>query len=210
MPMTNIRLSALAAVCVFPLLTACGGSDDGVKLGDFPAITLAEGDTVDLTAPSSKSPASFSFSSSDPAVAEVSGTKLIGKKAGTGTITARQGQLGSYNPTSASTTFTVVGYVNQGGLVWMPPTVGVRTWENAQAYCTNTTIRGLTGWRLPTQAELAALAGSTALTGQGWPAADTWTSTPGSTAKSHVVINLSTKVAAPLADDKTASVTCVQ
>ena len=208
--MTNNRLSALAAVCVFSLLTACGGNDDGVKLGEFPAISLAEGDTVDLTAPSSKSPASFSFSSSDPAVAEVSGTKLIGKKAGTGTITARQGQLGSYNPTSASTTFTVVGYVNQGGLVWMPPTVGVMTWENAQAYCTNTTIRGLTGWRLPTQAELAALAASTALAGQGWPAADTWTSNPGSAAKSHVVVNLSTKAAAPLGDEKTASVTCVQ
>jgi hypothetical protein len=204
------HLLPVAAGCALVLLTACGGNNDGVPLGEFPAISVAEGDTIELKAPSSKSPAPFTFSSSNPALAEVSGTKLIGKKAGTGTITAQQGQMGSYNPTSTSTSFTVVGYVSQGGLVWMPPTVGLMTWENAQAYCTNTTIRELTGWRLPTQAELAALAGSTALTGQGWPLSDTWTANAGSAAKTHVAFNLSTKVAATLADDKTAVVTCVR
>ena len=204
------RQSALAAACALILLAACGGNNDGVTLGEFPAISVAEGDTVELKAPSSKSPASFSFSSSNPAVAEVSGNKLIAKTAGTGTITAQQGQMGSYNPTSASTTFTVVGYVNQGGLVWMPPTAGLMTWENAQAYCTNTTIRGVTGWRLPTQDQLASLAASTALQGQGWLMSDTWTLNAGSAAKTHVAINLSSKAAAPLADDKTAAVTCVK
>lgn len=204
------RHSSLAAVCALFLLTACGGNNDGVTLGEFPAISVAEGDTVELKAPSSKSPATFSFSSSNPAVAEVSGNKLIAKTAGTGTITAQQGQMGSYNPTSTSTTFTVVGYVNQGGLVWMPPTTGLKNWEDAQAYCTNTAIRGLAGWRLPTQAELTALVGSTALTGQGWQLSDTWTLTAGSAAKTHVAINLSSKAAAPLADDKTAAVTCVK
>jgi hypothetical protein len=143
-------------------------------------------------------------------VAEVSGTKLIGKTAGTVTIMAQQGQMGSYNPTSTSTTATVVGYVNQGGLVWMPPAVGTMTWENAQAFCTNSTIRGLTGWRLPNQVELTALAGSGVLTGQGWPLSDTWTSNAGSVAKTHVTLNLATKAAAPLGDDKTAAVTCVR
>jgi hypothetical protein len=208
--MNNHRFSALIAVCVFSLLTACGGNNDGVKLGEFPAISVAEGDTIDLVAPSSKSPAPFSFSSSNPALAEVSGNKLTAKAAGAGTITAQQGQMGSYNPTSASTSFTVVGYVNQGGLVWMPPTVGVKNWDDAKAYCENTTIRSLAGWRLPTQAELTALAASTALTGQGWAMSDTWTSNAGSAAKTHVVFNLSTKAPAPLGDDKTAAVTCVK
>jgi hypothetical protein len=208
--MMSTRRFALAAACTLTLLTACGGNNDGVTLGEFPAISVAEGDTVELKAPSSKSPAPFSFSSSNPAVAEVSGTKLIAKTAGSGTITAQQGQMGSYNPTSASTTFTVVGYVNQGGLVWMPPTAGMMNWENAQAFCTNTTIRGLAGWRLPTQVELTAIANSGALTGQGWPLSDTWTSNAGSAAKTHVAINLSTKAAATLGDDKTAAVTCVK
>jgi hypothetical protein len=207
--MMTQRFLALAAACTLTLLTACGGNDDGVKLGEFPAISVAEGDTVDLKAPSSKSPAPFNFSSSNPAIAEVSGTKLIGKRAGTATLTAGQGQMGSYNPTSTSTSVTVVGYVNQGGLVWMPPTVGVRNWNDAEAYCTNTTIRGLAGWRLPTQAELTALAGSAALSGQAWILSDTWTSNPGSAAKTHVAVNLTSKAASPLADDKTAAVTCV-
>ncbi|MFC5480698.1 DUF1566 domain-containing protein [Massilia suwonensis] len=204
------HLLALAAACTLTLLGGCGGNNDGVQLGEFPAISVAEGDTIDLKAPSSKSPAPFSFSSSNPAMAEVSGTKLIAKAAGTGTITAQQGQMGSYNPTSTSTTFTVVGYVNQGGMVWMPPTAGAMNWDNAQAFCTNSTIKGLTEWRLPTQAELAALTASAALTGQGWPLSDTWSSNPGSLAKTHVAFNMTTKTPAPLADAKTAAVTCVK
>lgn len=207
---TCFRSLMLASAITLTLLAGCGGSNDGVPLGEFPAMSVAEGDTIDLKAPSSKSPASFTFSSSNPAVAEVSGTKLIARTAGTSTITARQGQMGSYNPTSASTTVTVVGYVNQGGLVWMPPTVGAMTWENAQAFCTNTTIRDRAGWRLPDQAELTALASSAALMGQGWPLSDTWTSKAGPAVKTHVAVNLTSKASAPLGDDKTAAVTCVQ
>lgn len=204
------HLFALAAACTLSLLAGCGGNNDGVQLGEFPAISVAEGDTVDLKAPSSKSPAPFNFSSSNPAVAEVSGTKLIAKAGGTATITAQQGQMGSYNPTSTSTTVTVAGYVNHGGLVWMPPSASVRNWADAEAFCLNTTIRGLDGWRLPTQVELTAMPGSVALPSQGWLLADTWTSKAGSAAKTHVVVNLSSKAAAPLADDKTAAVTCVK
>lgn len=204
------RLLVLATACNLTLLAGCGGNNDGVKLGEFAAISVAEGDTVDLTAPSSKSPAPFNFSSNNPAVAEVSGTRLTGRSAGTATIVAQQGQMGSYNPTSTSTTVTVVGYVTQGGLVWMPPVAGVKNWSDAEAFCTNTAIRGVAGWRLPSQSELAALAGSAALPGQGWPLSDTWTSNPGSAAKTHVAVNLSSKAATPLGDDKTATVTCVK
>lgn len=207
--MTTKRILALAAACTLTLLAACGGGD-GVPLGEFPAINVAEGDTIDLKAPSSKSPAPFSFSSSNPAVAEVSGTKLIGRTGGTATIVAQQGQMGSYNPTSTSTTVTVAGYVNQGGLVWMPPSATLRNWADAEAFCANTTIKGLDGWRLPTQVELTAMLGAVALANQGWLLPDTWTSKAGSTAKTHVAVNLSSKAATALGDDKTAAVTCVK
>jgi hypothetical protein len=208
--MATKRFLALAASCTLTLLAGCGGNNDGVKLGEFPAISVAEGDTIDLKAPSSKSPAPFSFSTSNPAVAEVSGTKLTGKTGGTATIVAQQGQMGSYNPTSASTTVTVAGYVNHGGMVWMPPSVTLRNWADAEAFCANTTIRGLDGWRLPTQVELTAMLGSVPLTSQGWLLSDTWTSKAGSTAKTHVTINLSSKASTALGDDKTAAVTCVK
>lgn len=208
--MMTQRLLTLVAAFALPILAGCGGNNDGVKLGEFPAIRVAEGDTVDLQAPSSKSPAPFSFSSSNAAVAEVIGTKLTGKAAGTATIVAQQGQMGSYNPTSTSTTVTVAGYVNHGGLVWMPPGASARNWADAEAFCANTTVRGVDGWRLPTQVELTELLGSVALASQGWMLSDTWTSKAGSTAKTHVAINLSSKVATALGDDKTAAVTCVR
>jgi hypothetical protein len=208
--MTAKHFLALAASCTLTLLSGCGGNNDGVKLGDFPAIRVAEGDTIEISAPSSKSPAPFSFSSSNPAVAEVSGITLTGKSGGTATIVAQQGQMGSYNPTSASTTVTVAGYVNHGGLVWMPPSAALRNWADAEAFCANTTIRGVDGWRLPTQIELTAMLGSVALTSQGWLLSDTWTSKAGSAAKTHVVIHLSSKASTALGDDKTAAVTCVK
>ena len=207
---TCLRPLVLAAASALILLSGCGGSDDGVKLGEFPAISMAEGDTVDLKAPSSKSPAPFSFTSSNPAVAEVSGTKLIARTAGTSTITAQQGRMGSYNPTSTTTTVTVIGYVAQGGLVWMPPSTTLMNWNDAEAYCANTAIRGEEGWRLPTQVELGALTSSVALAGQGWLLSDTWTAKAGSVAKTHIAINLSTRAATSLADDKTAALTCVK
>ncbi|MDO9012159.1 MAG: hypothetical protein Q7U78_10210 [Gallionella sp.] len=87
------------------------------------------------------------------------------------------------------------GYISQGGLTWTPNTIGSATfggdffgwgipggynnWTNANAYCTNTTINGQTGWRLPTQTELSALYSSGALAGaQGWTLGYTWSSTP--------------------------------
>ena len=50
------------------------------------------------------------------------------------------------------------------------------TWTNANAYCTNTTINGQTGWRLPTQSELSVLYTSGAMKGQGWTLYVTWSS----------------------------------
>ncbi|QNA99355.1 MULTISPECIES: hypothetical protein [unclassified Massilia] len=206
---THIRSLVPAAAAALTLLAGCGG-EGGVPLGEFPAINMAEGETVELKAPSSKSPATFSFSSSNPAVAEVSGTTLFARAPGVSTITAQQGKMGSYNPTSTSTTVTVAAYVSHGGMLWMPPSTTLRNWADAKAFCENTTIKTLDGWRVPTQAELTAMASSVALPSQGWLLADTWTSNPGSGANTHVVLNLSSKVSSSIASDKTAAVTCVR
>ncbi|MET0855842.1 MAG: hypothetical protein ABWY27_03750, partial [Telluria sp.] len=89
------------------LLAACGG-DGGVTLGPFAAMTKTEGDApFVLVAPTSASPAEFSFTSSDPAVATISGKTVTVLLAGTTTISAAQPSLGSYNPTSTSAVLTV-------------------------------------------------------------------------------------------------------
>lgn len=230
--MTTNRLSALAAVCVVSLLTACGGNDDGVKLGEFPAISKTEGDApFKLTAPSSKSPAAFSYSSSDTRVATIEGDMVTVGIAGTTTITARQGELGSYNPTSTSAVLTVAkrvceaplvnengqcvaptstaSYVTSSGAVWMPATVAL-TWAQADAYCKNTKIQGTTGWKLPGQFELAALVATGTLSGQGWATGDAWTATAGSTADSHFAVNLGSGASNAYPKENKAYVTCVK
>ena len=53
-----------------------------------------------------------------------------------------------------------------------------KTWPEANAYCTNTTINGQTGWRLPTKDELKALYDSGAINNQGWTLNYTWSFTP--------------------------------
>lgn len=77
-----------------------------------------------------------------------------------------------------SVTTASVDFVVDGGLTWMPITY-TDTWANADAYCTNTTINGLTGWRLPTATELLAAQASKAIRGQapnaGYPRV--WSST---------------------------------
>lgn len=229
--MTTKRILALAASCVLFLLTACGGGD-GVKLGEFAALSAAEGDApITLKAPSSASPATFSYSSSNLAVASIAGDKLTIVGVGTSTITAQQGQMGSYNPTSTSTLLTVkertcaepsvkengvcvapattAGYVTYGGLNWMPATATGLAWAAAESFCKTVKINGATGWRLPTQFELTAMAGAGQLTGKEWNLVDTWTSNAGAAEKTHVAANLSTNTLMSLADDKKVPVTCV-
>lgn len=90
------------------LVVACGDPDSGPPLGDFPAISKT---TVDapfaLTAPSSRSPAPFTFTSSNLSVATIEGATVTIKGPGTSTITASQERTGSFGPTSKSTTLTV-------------------------------------------------------------------------------------------------------
>ena len=126
--MKNRLLSIFAAMCA-RLCWLPAAAVTASPLSNFPALTATEGDApLTLTPPTSKSPAVFSYSSSNPQVATVNGNVLTFIKAGTSTITARQPELGSYNPTSIDALLTVkekvctAPQVNQGGTCVTPPT----------------------------------------------------------------------------------------
>jgi hypothetical protein len=245
--MKHRLLCFVAALCA-ALLLACG-SGNGVPLTNFPDLTATEGDApLTLTAPTSKSPAPFSYTSSNPLVATVAGNVLTFVKPGTSSITASQPELGSYNPTSTSALLTVkvrvctAPQVNQAGtcvtapactapatlvgnvcvapatagsvvgrgvLAFMPVT-RIDSWTNASAFCSTSTINGLTGWRLPLQAELTELAAAGVLAGQGWTLGATWTGSS-ALANAHNTVNLvSGAVVVGEADSNGAYVSCVR
>jgi hypothetical protein len=100
--------SLITVLCTVLLLVACGVGA-GPELGDFPAITKQETDPpFTLTAPSSRSPAPFTFTSDNAAVATISGAEVTIHGRGQTTITAAQNGIGSYGPTSKSTTLMVI------------------------------------------------------------------------------------------------------
>lgn len=85
------------------------------------------------------------------------------------------------SPARAGATVPVAEEVKSGGLTWSPPAGAFETFDEAVLYCTT---GALTGWRLPTQQEAAALlsaAGAALRAGKIWPAGSAdwyWTSTP--------------------------------
>lgn len=239
-------LSALTIVFAF-VLSACGGGG-GLTLGPFAAMEKTEGDApFALVAPTSKSPAEFVFSSSDPTVATISGKTVTVLLAGKTTITASQPAMGQWSSATTSTLLTVLprtctaplvsvngacvkaciapatrqngacvapaatgSVLLRNALTWTP-TAFAKTWSDADAFCTTTTINEKTGWRLPTEFELADLATSGTIAGQGWVAAKTWSSTR-SDAVSHLTIDLANPAvpSAPHLDENSAYVTCVK
>jgi hypothetical protein len=106
----------LMVMCLMFGVTACSDPDQGPELGDFPAITKQETDPpFNITAPSSKSPEPFSFTSSKPEVATISGSLVTIKGPGQTTITASQPGTSAWGPTSKSTTLTVNAVACDGG-----------------------------------------------------------------------------------------------
>jgi hypothetical protein len=102
-------------------------------------------------------------------------------------------------------------YIFQGGLTWMAITFYKR-WAEANSYCTNTTIRGQSGWRLPTKDELGALYAGTMknkMEDKGWLLRQTWSSTPGSSG-AHYNFDLDDGRSFSSDDRYTAYVTCVR
>lgn len=77
-------------------------------LGSFPDVEKTMGDEpFALTAPTSDSPGAFSYESSDPGVATVTGDVVTLVAPGTTTITATQAAAGGYSSASTSMTLTV-------------------------------------------------------------------------------------------------------
>jgi len=232
------------------LVVGCGEPDQGPPLGAFAAITKTETDPpFNIVPPSSKSPAAFSYTSSNPAVATVAGSLVTIKGTGQSTITASQGGTGGYGPTSASTTLTVTavacdtGNVRINGVCTAVPTcvlpatlvnnqciapatsaetirddmlwAGVSTsdtWTNARDFCASTTIENVTGWHLPTQAQLSALQASGRIAGHNWALGPTWSSDMGTTldVPGHMLVNLATGAVTERPDTAGAYVSCVR
>jgi hypothetical protein len=105
----------MMVMCMMFLAAACSDPDQGPPLGAFAAIAKTETDApFDITPPSSKSPADFHYTSSNPAGATISGSLVTIKGPGTSTITAAQDSVGGWGPTSASTTLTVTAVACSG------------------------------------------------------------------------------------------------
>ena len=98
------------------------------------------------------------------------------------------------------------GFLSQGGLTWSPAKIGLE-WGAANSYCAGT-INGTTGWRLPTLAELDALAASGQQRSGGWRVDYTWTSTAG--APGHWGVVTGDGRSYPFSDTYPGAVTCVK
>lgn len=227
----KFKLAFPFALLLTMFLVACGGGD-GPTLGAFPAISKAEGDApFVLTAPSSKGPGAFTFSSSNPEVATIDGNTVTIVGSGTSTITAQQAPSGSYNASSTTAVLTVTPkaciapatrqnnvctapatsatLVTSGGHTWMPVTF-FDTWANANSFCTTTTINGAKGWRLPTEIELSDLRSAGAIAGHGWTLSRTWSSTPGSLPAQRKGVRLDDGTVSDDAESGSLYVACVR
>jgi hypothetical protein len=163
--------SVSAVLLVTPLPT---------PLGAFSIPAKQAGDAAfALTPPSSPSTGAFTYTSSNPLVASINGDVVTPLTQGTTTITASQAAAGTYVAAVTSTTLSVgaalpSNFVVSGGFTWSAPT-GPLNYSAAVAKCAST-INGQTGWRMPTQAELAALYANrvaAAYAAKGWPVSTT-------------------------------------
>lgn len=205
---TLVRLTTLLlSLC----LVACGGNP-GPELGAFPALTKIEGDApFELKAPSSDSPAAFSYSSSNPAVATINGKEVTIVSVGSSTITATQGASGKWGSASISAVLSVVARKNlvYAGLTWMPVS-SLNTWAKANTFCTGSTLNNLTGWRLPSDFELSELYKNVQLGTEGWTLSETWSATVGSSSVYRKTVNLKDGVAGQQLETESRYFTCVR
>lgn len=180
-----------------------------------------------VVAPTSNSPGAFTYSSSNAAIATVSGNTITPVAQGTVTIVAQQAAAPGYQSGSTSASFVVgaplsAGYVYANGLTWTPHSYYPSslfssstsfTLTSGTSFCAGT-INGQTGWRLPTKAEALALWQSDAMGGSSRYLGYVVTSTTGSLSTKVVFVNLETGAQTEL--DKTGNaagyswLTCVR
>ena len=225
------KLLPFLAVLLALILAACGGTA-GSNLGAFPALTKIVGDAAfDLVQPSSDSPGTFTYTSSNTAVATISNKTVTILSAGTSSITATQASSGKWGTNSVTALLTVNprtcispailtngvctvltlpgNFVISNGITWMPVSL-IKTWADANEFCTNTTINSLTGWRLPNNFELSELSKNVILTNQNWFLGQTWASTAGTAISSRKTIDLSNKTSDEALETSSAYFTCVK
>jgi hypothetical protein len=224
------RITTLLALAC--LLAACGAPEEGPPLGAFPALSKKDVDaSFTLVAPSSRSPAPFVFTSSNPAVATVDGAVVTITGPGETTISASQPRAGSFGPTRTAATLTVTAtcvspavVANHActapvsdataatvhGLIFAR-VLHTDTWAHARDFCAGTVIDSVGNWRLPSQAELADLATSGAIAGHQWTLGSAWSSTAaGSMNNGHMTVDLASGAKADRADTDKAYVSCVR
>lgn len=227
----SLLLSCLTSTILSLALLGCGGNP-GADLAAFPAINKIEGDApFVLTAPSSASPGAFSYSSSNSAVASIDGNSVTLLATGSTTITATQAALGKWGSSSINAILTVSArsctapatsqkgicsapamsgnIVSYGGRNWMPVAF-IASWEDANTFCSSTTINGQTGWRLPDDFELTELAKNSVLTDQGWLLGKTWSSKAATASASRKTVHLPDGLVADELETNSAYFTCVK
>jgi hypothetical protein len=218
------------------LVAACGDPDSGPPLGDFPAISKTAADApFTLTAPSSRSPAAFTFTSSNLAVATIEGATVTIKGVGTSTITASQDRIGSFGPTSKATTLTVAESTCPSGQTLVNgtcqanrdciapatlqgndckasllPTAVLNNAIWAAVTVTTPDINAGPGWPPPTVDELTSLVSSGVIPRSGWTLGATWSSTAGARASNHAVVDLRDGTRSDRADTENAGVGCMR
>lgn len=193
-------------------------------LGAFSVPAKNMGDAAfALTPPASNSPGAFTYVSSNPSVATVSGNMVTLVAAGTAQITATQAATANYLQGSAVATLTVgpaplpPGYITVNGYTWMPASSTKYTYTSAVTLCKGT-INGSTGWRVPNATDVsnlnnAKVAGTSGLTPGGWQVNYFWSSQTAGTGQ-HVGYalpdNMTGMATSDTADTTTLRATCVK
>jgi hypothetical protein len=150
--------------------------------------TIAPKTTVDgpftLPVPSSASPGAVSYTSSNPAVATVSGTNVTIRGEGSVTITASQAETPNFTADAQTAVLVVsppplpAGYFKVGDLTWTAPYAGSLNYNAAVAYCSGT-FNGQTGWRLSTVVEMRAANAARVM--ENFGGANSWNQSVGAT-----------------------------
>jgi hypothetical protein len=99
-------------------------------------------------------------------------------------------------------------FVTLGSLIWMPIETQ-QTWFLANTYCTNTTINGKSGWRLPTRDEFGTLFESGIVKNQVWSNYSLWSSTQNGSGYHYVFDLINGRSAHSEGDDIANFVLCV-
>ncbi|MFY9479019.1 MAG: hypothetical protein WAQ08_15350 [Aquabacterium sp.] len=228
--------AALAAVLCGALLSACGDGDDPAAPAPTSptsdttpnAFSFTARPYVSVSAATESNVITVQGVDAATAITVAGGEYQIDGSAWTlvsGTVT--NGQTVRVRHTSASahstlttTTLSIGGvsaafdtttvptsYVAQGGLLWTPDN-NVLNWNDADSYCSSTTIQGMTGWRLPSVSELQSLQSSGAALGQGWGLAGIWSSNWAGTGL-HKFVAMVNGNAGDYNDNSSVSFTCV-